>query len=824
MLHIDSWEMGAQNWTPKLREEFKRRRGYDPQPYYPVYLGRVVGSREQSERFLWDLRVTGQELVIENHAEHLKRLGRKHGFNLSIEPYDMNPVNDFDLGAVADVPMCEFWSVGFETSYSCHTAASIAHVLGLPVVAAEAFTGAPGEDWKLHPGALKDQGDWAFATGINRLTYHTFAHKPDEGRPGMVMGPYGVHWDRGQTWWPMVGDYHRYISRCQYLLRHGSTVADVLYLMPEGAPNVFQPPTSAFAGSTRLPDRRGYNFDGCSAEVLKKLAQVREGQIVFPGGAAYALLVLPNCDTMTPELLDKIESLVKAGATVVGNPPRRSPSLVNYPACDREVARKSESVWGSLSPPANKALRSHGKGRILWGRDLQKESAGEPSRILGSKWIWYPQGVPAQAAPVETVSFRREFVVPSGQRLAAARLEMTADNGFKAMLNGKPVLEGNNFNELCSADVIAAIKPGTNELAVLAENGGDAPNPAGLIGVLRLAFTDHPEVLISTDAEWSAALGRNSAEGKPAKVLGASTMGPWRLKPRMPAPALYPHYDLTAGLLRDIGVAEDFASAGPLRYTHRRTGDRDIYFVANRSDQPVVTTAKFRTAAGAPELWEPLGGGFRRLPQFTRGGGVTEVPLRFDPFESYFVVFPTRPAAGIAPASAAGQNFADFTELGTLDRPWEVSFDAAMGAPAQVRFEKLADWSQRSEPGLNHYSGIATYRTTFDLPTPNAANAPAQIHLDLGSVQVMARVRVNGADCGVVWTSPWRLEIGRAVKATGNTLEIEVANLWPNRMIGDAASPDRKFTQTTYRPYKAGVPLLPSGLLGPVRLMKKASP
>ena len=109
MLHIDSWEMGAQNWTGAFREEFRRRRGYDPLRYLPAMTGRVVESLEVSERFLWDLRQTAQELTIENHAQHLKELGRKHGFGLSIEPYDMNPWSDMSLGGVADVPMCEFW-------------------------------------------------------------------------------------------------------------------------------------------------------------------------------------------------------------------------------------------------------------------------------------------------------------------------------------------------------------------------------------------------------------------------------------------------------------------------------------------------------------------------------------------------------------------------------------------------------------------------------------------------------------------------------------------------------------------------------------------
>ncbi len=191
----------------------------------------IVNSVEISERFLWDIRQTSNELIIENHAVRFKELGRRNGFRLSIEPYDMNPAADLDLGIVADVPMCEFWSdgFGFNSAFSCIEATSIAHVTGAPVVAAEAFTADSHEAWKKYPGNMKNQGDWAFCMGINRFIYHTFAHKPydDKYRPGMTMGPYGVHWDRGQTWWPMAEAYHKYISRCQYILSQGKPVADI---------------------------------------------------------------------------------------------------------------------------------------------------------------------------------------------------------------------------------------------------------------------------------------------------------------------------------------------------------------------------------------------------------------------------------------------------------------------------------------------------------------------------------------------------------------------------------------------------------------------
>ena len=371
-LHMDSWEMGAQNWTANFRQEFLKRRGYDPITYYPVYAGNVVGSREESERFLWDLRLTAQELVLQNHAQHVKQYAKRHGFSLSIEPYDMNPTSDLDLGSVADVPMAEFWSkgYGFNSTYSVIEATSIAHVEGKSLVPAEAFTAQNNEGWKQHPGSMKNQGDWAFAAGINRFVYHTFQNQflPDSLKPGATMGPYGVHWDRGQTWWPMVDAYHKYVTRCQYLLQQGRAVADILYLTPEGVPHVFVPPFSAIQGDT-IGNRKSYNFDGCSPVQLLN-AFVKDNQVVFPGGASYQLLVLPAYESMTPELLIKIGDLVSQGATVVGSPPLRSPSLSGFPECDNKVRGLSEMIWGTLVKPGAQMKRTYGKGTLIWGGEL----------------------------------------------------------------------------------------------------------------------------------------------------------------------------------------------------------------------------------------------------------------------------------------------------------------------------------------------------------------------------------------------------------------------------------------------------------------------
>jgi hypothetical protein len=249
--------------------------------------------------------------------------------SLSIEPYDMNPTADLDLGAVADVPMCEFWhkDLGFNTSFSCIEAASIPHVLGRPVVAAEACTSWGG--FHSYPGSLKNQGDWTFCIGVNKFYYRTFVHKPfgDQYRPGMTTGPFGVHWNRSEPWWLMTSAYHKYISRCSSLLQQGRTIADVLYLIPEGAPHVFRPPPSATTGEAFLPDRRGYNFDSCSPNMLMAHASVLGERLVFESGAEYRVLVLPAFDTMTPALLEKIESLI-AGSNRRRWPPVEIPEPV----------------------------------------------------------------------------------------------------------------------------------------------------------------------------------------------------------------------------------------------------------------------------------------------------------------------------------------------------------------------------------------------------------------------------------------------------------------------------------------------------------------
>ncbi|MEI7730523.1 MAG: glycosyl hydrolase [Verrucomicrobiota bacterium] len=668
MLHIDSWEMSSQNWTGRMREEFQKRRGYDLLRYLPALSGRIVDSVEISERFLWDLRRTAQELAVENHAQHLKDLAHRNGMGLSIEPYDMNPAGDLSLGSVADVPMCEFWSkgYGFKSEFSCIESVSIGHVMGRPIIAAEAFTSGSSERWQQYPGAMKSQGDWAFCAGINRIVFHRFQHQPwADRKPGMTMGPYGVHWERTQTWWDMVPAYHAYLARCQTLLQHGLPVADILYLAAEGAPHVFLPPKSALSGE--LPDRRGYNFDGCAPETLISRVSVNNGRLVLPDGMSYQVLVLPNNPTMTPALLRKVKELAEAGATIIGAPPLKSPSLSGYPQCDDEVKLLADALWGNS--------------------------------------------------------------------------------------NGQPGME----------------------------------HPVGRGRVIR-------DATAQTEKESGDPLSQSNHSKPPAN------------------PEQYGDYTVVADLLKKMGVPPDFQSELPLRYTHRSTGEAEIYFVANATSETIRGHCTFRVSGKAPELWNPLIGDISDLPEYFVKDGRTTVPMRFEPNESGFIVF----RKTSTPGKTRGPNFCDFAKITELTGPWEVAFDPKWGGPDQITFPSLEDWSKRPEEGIRFYSGTATYRQTFDLPQVPRGQ---RIYLDLGLVKNMARVRLNGRDLGVAWCAPWRVEITSAAKAKANQLEIAVANLWPNRLIGDQSlPPEKRYAFATWNPFKKNMPLLESGLLGPVTL------
>ena len=567
----------------------------------------------------------------------------------------MNPCDDMTLGAAADVPMCEFWCGLFDGRYSVKEATSVAHVYGRQLVGAEAFTSGAQDGWKLHPATIKRYGDWAFCEGVNRFVIHRYIHQPfPQIRPGLTLSSHGLHCDRTQTWWELSKPWHTYLARCQHVLQQGRFVSDVLYLSPEGAPNVFQPPRPAPAG---------YKHDACTPEALLKLASVKSGRIVFQSGSEYRLLVLPKSATMTPELLDKVRQLVDGGATVIGQPPSKSPGLSGYPGCDGEVRRLAEGLNSKLLPVPESTL-------------VVQEGA-DGLAILKAKRIGREK------------RFVRKFTIDAMP--VAAELRLSADRSFDVRVNAAPLKPNRiemmldrtgaeGYRQVLVFDVQRVLKTGGNEVEVLAEE------PAELAGVLQLKGSSGQETAIHTDREWSAA------------EIGPLGIPPF-LSPQQKD--LYAPSSYVESLLKKAGLPPDFESDRPLRYAHRQLADGDYYFVSNGERRTLNTSCTFRVSGKAPELWHPETGIIRSLPEYSSAGGRTMVPLRFEAEESYFVVF-RKPAAG----RVSGRNFPTLKTVADIGVAWEVEFDPKWGGPAApVRFERLEDWTARAEDGIKHYSG-----------------------------------------------------------------------------------------------------------------------
>ena len=287
-------------------------------------------------------------------------------------------------------------------------------------------------------------------------------------------------------------------------------------------------------------------------------------------------------------------------------------------------------------------------------------------------------------------------------------------------------------------------------------------------------------------------------------------------------------------LLAD-GVTPDFTYPGQdtqpdaFDYIHRTAGDAEIYYLINRSAQPATNNFTFRVTGRQPEIFDPVSGGIRPAKAFRQTESGTTLPLAFDRFGSCFVVF----RQPIAPAMAgpAKSNFPRLVPVQNLTGLWNVAFDPAWGGPTNAVFPELISWTQRPEVGIKFYSGKATYRKTFDL-IDASATAPAtgyqtnQLFLDLGSVKEVAEVRLNGKKLGILWCSPWRVAITQAVKPTGNVLEIDVINLWANRVIGDLGQPKENRLTHTHDAFRFDMltkttPLIDSGLFGPVTLQRE---
>jgi hypothetical protein len=267
-----------------------------------------------------------------------------------------------------------------------------------------------------------------------------------------------------------------------------------------------------------------------------------------------------------------------------------------------------------------------------------------------------------------------------------------------------------------------------------------------------------------------------------------------------------------------LSLKRDFEHSKPkpdsrLLFVHRKLADGDLYFVDNRNDRYESVDATFRVSGKAPELWYAESGKVERASYKTADGRTT-VPLRLEPWGTVFVVF--RKAA-VAPSFTLPARVE--TELATLANSWQLAFQPGRGAPASITVDQLGSWSESADPAVKYFSGTGTYIATID--APSAWFKPgARLWLDLGDAKNLAEVTVNGKDLGQVWHTPFRFDATQALHAGSNQITIKVTNAWVNRLIGDA-QPDvkEKITFTVAPPYRAKSNLLPSGLLGPVKIV-----
>lgn len=363
----DSIEVGAANWTPKMVDQFKRLRGYDPTPWLPALTGVVIGSRAQSDAFLYDYRRTLADLMASEHYGTVADVAHKNGLKVygeALEDHRPSLGDDMAMRRYTDVPMSALWTFPQggkpNPSYIADMkgAASVAHVYGQNLVAAESMTSALSY-WADSPRTLKHAIDLEFVTGVNRPVIHTSVHSPDEaGEPGLSLMIFGQFFNRHEGWAELAKPWVDYISRNGFMLQQGRNFADVAYFHGEEAP------LTALYGDVPVADApRAYAYDFVNPGALMDALHNEGDELVSVGGARYKVLYLGGSSSrMTLPVLKRLTDLVEGGATVVGNAPVASPSLADDPA---EWSAMVKKLWpGSASAQV-------GKGRVIAGSDVE---------------------------------------------------------------------------------------------------------------------------------------------------------------------------------------------------------------------------------------------------------------------------------------------------------------------------------------------------------------------------------------------------------------------------------------------------------------------
>jgi hypothetical protein len=347
----DSWEAGTANWTDNMIAEFTKRRGYDPRPWLPVLTGRVIENSQDSERFLWDFRKTLGDLLAEYHYDQINDILHERGMGHYGESHEEGRAfigDGMEVKRHNDVPMSAMWTqkpgVNAEQygyNADIRESASVAHIYGQNLVAAESLTASSGA-WAWSPATLKPTADKELAMGLNRFVIHTSVHQPLlDKKPGLALGPFGQWFNRNETWAEQAKPWITYLARSSYLLQQGRFDADIAYFYGEDT-NL-----TALFGKNGPDIPSGYNWDYFNADALVHVLTFEGGQLSTPSGMRYRVLALdPHSQRMSLPVLHKIRDLVQAGAVVCGPKPTDTPSLSDNA---KEFQTTADQLWGSGS-------------------------------------------------------------------------------------------------------------------------------------------------------------------------------------------------------------------------------------------------------------------------------------------------------------------------------------------------------------------------------------------------------------------------------------------------------------------------------------------
>jgi hypothetical protein len=847
-VHTDSWESNIHTWSTSFRQEFEKRRGYSMTKWLPVLTsGLVIGSAEESERFLWDVRRTTADLIRDNFYGAMREKCHENGvlFQSEAAGRQMFMYDPINYKSRADIPVGEFWMPN-AVRFDCRVAASVAHIYNKPIAAAESFTDGQG-GFEDDPFALKVLGDRAFCTGINRYIIHRYCMQPfNNVEPGMTFGPYGINFERTQTWWENGGKaWVEYVTRCQSLLQAGKFVADVIHYIGDDAPNSLGHREDIWS-----PVPAGYDFDGCNLEILKQLSVDKNGNLVLPHGMSYRVLLLPNRGHMTLEALQKVEQLVKDGATAVGPKPLRTPGLKDAAKNDAALREITGRVWGKIDGKTVTENRC-GKGRMIYGPSLETVLAG----IAPADFDYSTDKKDSTLRYIHRKTDKADFYFVASDNSGSA---LDAITRFR--VTGKaPELWDASTGKIKKVNVWRTVN-GVTELPIHFDPAGSwfvvfreaAQPPAGLnAGLFKLGGAEQPVIETNATDNFTMALWLKSDA---SLELSRDTVR--GIKPAGQNYAAYPAPGHEVWQEKDAGIGISAGAGGLMVIGH---GSR--YFM------PLITWA------GKLSEWTHVAVAAKNgaLTLYVNGEAVQTSPSPGRPLH---------PSIGIehrrGKLAFSGQTAGLFQTSEILDAaavhalmqrtspngetvpsgveiagPWTVSFPPGKQAPVSIKLASLTDWSDHEDPGVKYFSGTATYRTEFDWKPESGEKV-----LNLGKVKNVAEVSLNGQPLGTLWKPPYQVDVSGALKPGKNQLEIKVTNLWPNRLIGDeklhpdpaldyskqcppwaaggplktipkwvksgGTSPAGRTTFLLWKFFGGKEPLLESGLLGPVTLIPLA--